>query len=168
MRRPERFTLLYVHGDGTQVRRLSIPRWVVYGGMLVLVLAVSALGLLAGDYLSLMRQRAEAPALRQRVAEQEVVIATFQRQMDEIQDEVATWGQLHARIWEPFGPKPPHGVPSKVGIGGGTEMASPEGSAAPGTPAQEVDLLVASVTGAGQSLRALERFMSKAGKVLGA
>ncbi|MFQ5899915.1 MAG: hypothetical protein ACE5JN_16955, partial [Candidatus Methylomirabilia bacterium] len=167
MRKPERFTLLFVHGDGTKVLRLSIPRRVVSGGMLVLILAVSALGLLAGDYLSLRQHRAEAPALRQRVLAQEALIETFERRLAQIQDEVASWGQLHARIWEPFGPAP-EGARSETGIGGGSEVASPEGSGAAGTPAQELDLLVASVTEAGQSLRALERFMSKAGKVLGA
>jgi murein DD-endopeptidase MepM/ murein hydrolase activator NlpD len=73
---------------------------------------------------------------------------------------------LHAKIWEPFGPQ--EGPARKgTGIGGG----EPVRAALPGARvalSQEMDLLTATVNEEGQSIRALERFMVKAGRVLAA
>ncbi len=167
MRKPHRFNLLIVHGDGTQVLRLNLPRWILYGGLSVLVLAVSALGAIYGDYISLKRQFGRVAALQRQVAEQSALIDSFYRRVAEVRGEISTWRELHAKIWEPFGPEA--GPARKgTGIGGGT---GPTRAAFPGDRpglSQEMELLSSTVNEEGQSLRALERFMAKAGRMLAA
>ena len=166
MRKPKRFNLLIVHGDGTRILRLNFPRWVLYGGLTVLALAVSTLGAIYGDYVSLRRQFSQVAALQEQVTEQRVLIDSFHRRIAEVRSEVSRWRALHAKIWEPFGPE--EGAAKKgTGIGGG----EPVRAAFPGDRAalsREMDLLTATVNEEGQSLRALERFMVKAGRVLAA
>ena len=166
MRKPRRFNLLIVHGDGTRVLRLNFPRWVAYTGLALLALAVSTIGAIYGDYISLKRQFAQVQALQQQVTEQRTLIDSFHRRIAEVRGEVSSWRRLHARIWEPFGPE--EGPAKKgTGIGGG----EPVRAAFPGDRialSQELDLLTATVNEEGQSLRALERFMVKAGRVLAA
>jgi hypothetical protein len=45
-----------------------------------------------------------------------VLWTSYVRRLTEIQGEMATWGGVHARIWEPFGP---HGQTSGTGTGVG-------------------------------------------------
>ena len=118
MRKPKRFNLLIVHGDGARVLRLNFPRWVLYAGLTVLALAVSTLGAIYGDYVSLKRQFSQVAALQQQVVEQRTLIDSFHRRIAEVRTEVGSWRQLHARIWEPLGPE--EGPAKKgTGIGGG-------------------------------------------------
>lgn len=166
MRQPHRFNLLIVHGDGTRVLRLNLPRWILYGSVSVLLLAVSTLGAIFGDYLSLKRQFGQVAELQHQTAEQRALIGTFHTRITEIRSEVSKWRTLHAKIWEPFGPELGP-APKGTGIGGG----EPVRAAFPGDRvalAQELDLLSATVNEEGQSLRALERFIAKAGRVLAA
>jgi murein DD-endopeptidase MepM/ murein hydrolase activator NlpD len=167
MRQPKRFNLLIVHGDGTRVLRLSVPRWIACATLALSVLAVSTLGAIYGDYVSLKRQFGQIVGLKRQVAEQRALIDTFHTRIAEVRSEVSGWRELHARIWEPFGPE--LGPARKgQGVGGGTSTAR---SAFPGDRvglAQELDLLTATVTEEGESLRALERLMRKAGRVLAA
>lgn len=167
MRKPKRFNLLFVHGDGTQVFRLNIPRWVLYGGLLVLILSASALGAITGDYLSLKHQRGQMTALRHQVTEQRTLIDTFRPRLTDIRNEVGSWRELHAKIWEPFGPDE-GSVRKGTGIGGGTAAGQAEAMGDRVALSQELERLAATVNEEGQSLRALERFFSKAGKVLAA
>ncbi len=167
MRKPKRFNLLFVHGDGTQLLRLNIPRWVLYGGLLVLILGASALGAITGDYISLKHQRGQMTALRYQVTEQRTLIDTFGRRLTDIRNEVGSWRELHAKIWEPFGPDE-GSVRKGTGIGGGTGAGQAEAMGDRLAISRELERLAANVNEEGQSLRALERFISKAGKVLAA
>lgn len=164
MRQPQRFNLLIVHGDGTRVLRLNPPRWILYGSLLVLALAVSTLGAIFGDYISLKHQFGQVAALQRQNAEQQAQIETFHRRITEVRSEVSKWRTLHAKIWEPFGPELGP-APKGTGIGGG----EPVRAAFLGDRvalSQEMDLLSATVNEEGQSLRALERLITKAGRVL--
>jgi murein DD-endopeptidase MepM/ murein hydrolase activator NlpD len=166
LRKPRRLNLLIVHGSGTRVFRVNLPRWIILAGVVASALIVSTLGAIFGDYVSLKRQWGQVTALQRQVAEQQALIDSFHKRIAEVRGEVATWRDLHARIWEPFGPE---GGPALKGngIGGG----NPERRVAFGERASlstELDLLSSSVNEVGQSLRALERFMSKAGRALAA
>src|SRR5256886_15419911 len=68
------------------------------------------------------------------------------------------WRELHARIWEPFGPELVPGARDK-GIGGGATKLPDRLS-----PKDEVERLAESVTEQGEHLRALDRLMARAGK----
>jgi len=166
MRQPHWFNLLIVHGDGTRVLRLNLPRLVLYGGLTVLVLAVSALVAIYGDYISLKRQFGQVAALQRQTAEQQALIEAFHTRIAEIRGEISTWRALHAKIWEPFGPEAGP-APKGTGIGGG----APVRAAFPGdrvAVARELELLSATVSEEGESLQALERLIGKAGRVLAA
>ena len=166
MRQPRRFNLLIVHGDGTRVLRLNLPRWLTYGALGLLALAVSTLGAIYGDYIFLKQQYGQVAALKRQTVEQEALIETFHTRIANIRTEVSAWRTLHVKIWEPFGPEAGP-APKGTGIGGG----EPVRAAFPGDRvalAREVDLLSSTVSEEGQSLRALERFIAKAGRVLAA
>jgi len=165
-KRPGRFNLLILHGDGRRILRLNLPRWVLYGSLGVTALLVSTLGAIFGDYLSLKKQWWEMAALQLQTAEQRDLLDSFHRRIAEIQREMGTWREIHAKIWEPLGPEV-RGGRQATGVGGGTEPVPP---APPGQAVltQELERLSASVGDEGQNLRSLERFMARAGKMLAA
>ncbi len=165
MRNLKRFSLLIVAGDSTRVLRLNLPRWVFYGGLVVLVVGVSALGVLAADYLFLKQQWSQMAGLRARVMEQQAVIDGFHKRIADIRSEVGSWRDLHAKIWEPFGPAEGE-MRRGTGIGGRTESDRGAMLSDRAALSRELELLAAKVSEEGDSLRALERFISRAGKVL--
>ena len=69
------FSLLVVHGDGSRVLRVSLPRWIVYG-TLGSVAAVAAAGL-SGEYVLRQRQWDQMAALRRRTDDQRELIDSF-------------------------------------------------------------------------------------------
>jgi len=167
MRKPHRFNLLIVHGDGTRVLRLNLPRWILYGGLTVLALAISTLGAIYGDYISLKRQFSHVAALQQQVVEQQTLIDSFHRRIAEVRSEVSSWGQLHAKIWEPFGPE--DGSAKRVtGIGGGTGPSRAAETPDRDAIGDELERLTGIVKEEGDNLRALERFLGRATRVLAA
>lgn len=165
VRKPGRFNLLLVHGDGSRILRLNLPRWILYGSVALPLLGIALLGAIFGDYLLLRKQRGEMTALQQQVVEQRGLIDTFHRRLAEVRGEMASWRGLHARIWAPLGPEA-HTSWKGSGLGGGTEPA-PQSAGGRATLA-ELDRVLASMNEEGQNLRALERFMARAGKMLAA
>jgi septal ring factor EnvC (AmiA/AmiB activator) len=165
MKKPRRVNLLIVHDSGSGVLRVNFPRWVLYAILVFLALGVSFAGAFFGDYLSLKKQWGEMAALQREVTEQRSQIDSFLRRIAEVRGEMAAWRDLHARIWEPLGPEERASWKGH-GVGGGTEPASP----AKGKPAlaTELDRLQTSVNEEGHSLRALEQFMARAGRMLAA
>ena len=164
MNRGARFSLVLVRGDGARVLRLSFPRRlpiIVLAGFLVLVAGLAAV---AGDWwLSRPRLR-EVGSLLQVVDAQRATIASLKGRMAEVQTEVASWRDLHGRIWEPFGPDAaPKG--RRTGIGG-PRATSADPLKDRVTPTDEVDRLAEAVRDEGENLRALERLISRAGKAL--
>lgn len=165
--RSRHFNLLIVFGDGRRILRLNLTRALAYGALALLALVASTLAAIWGDYLSLSRQRGEMATLRGLTEEQRRLLDTLDRQLAEIQTEVAGWQNLHARIWEPLGPEGP-GAGEKRGVGGSGPTVPPEPEAGAGRVATLVERLAARVNEEGQKLRALERLMGRAGKVLAA
>ena len=159
--------MLVIRGGGARVLRLNIPRWIVYGALGVVLLKVSALAAVWGDYLFLKQQWGQIDAVRRHAAEQRDLIDSLQKRVADVRGEITTWKELHAKMWEPFGPET--GAPRKrSGIGGGAvqETAARAGN----RPAlvHELDLLAASVSEESPRVRALERVISKTGKVMAA
>jgi murein DD-endopeptidase MepM/ murein hydrolase activator NlpD len=164
LNRGNRFSLVVVRDDGARVLRLSFPRRlpiVILAGVLVLVAGLAAV---AGDWwLSRARVR-EVGSLLQLLDTQRAAIASSKARMADVQTEVASWRDLHARIWEPFGPDAaPKG--RRTGIGG-PSATSPDASKARVTSTEEVDRLAEAVRDEGENLRTLERLISRAGKAL--
>ena len=157
------FNLLIVKSDGSGVVRLTFPRWLFVLAVGGLVFAVSTLGGIYGDYLSLRHQRASYAELQSRFAQQKAAIDDSENRAREVRAEIDSWRDLHASIWEPFGPDRP-AVRRGTGIGGGTSGAAIERSA--DAVKEEMDRLAGIVKEEGNNLRALDRFLGKAGKVL--
>jgi murein DD-endopeptidase MepM/ murein hydrolase activator NlpD len=161
------FNLLVVHDDGRRIARLTLPRWLILT-MLGLFLAVAAsVGVIYTDYLKLRSQRASLNDLTARVAEQQSVIETSQAKMRQIRAEIDGWRELQARIWEPFGPED-GSVKRGTGIGGGTGPPRAVESSDGAAIGDELERLTSMVQEEGDNLRALERFLSRATRVLAA
>jgi murein DD-endopeptidase MepM/ murein hydrolase activator NlpD len=161
----KQFSLLIVRGDGARVIRFNFPRPLALGAVVGLAVGVSALGALVGDWVQLRELTRDARALQQQLAEQRIVIDSFQRRVAELRQEMAGWTALHARIWEPFGPELAPGHRDQ-GIGG--SALPPERLPSRLSPRDELERLAETVREQGESLRALDRLMGRAGKALAA
>lgn len=171
LNRRRQYSLLVVRGDGVRVVRFNFPHPLVVAVATVLVAAVSMVGLLVGDWVQLRELTREALTFQQQINEQRLAIDSFNRRVAGLRGEMAGWRHLHTRIWEPFGPELAPGGKDKSGgkdrsIGGG--IAREERPPAPLSPSEELERLAAEVRAEGESLRALDRLISRAGKALAA
>ncbi len=157
-------SLLVVRGDGARVLRLSVPRRLPFLALGVALAAVSAVGALAGDWWQLRLRLRDARPLVQQLDEQRATIDSFNRRIAELRREVAGWRELHAHIWEPFGPELAPRA-REAGIGGARATLSDRERI---TPADELEQLTETVMEQGESLRALERLIGRAAKALAA
>jgi len=160
MKRP--LSLLVIHGDGSRITRVRLPRWIATG-TIVLVGAVGATMFgLSGDYMLLKRESAQFPALRQCVAD-ERAFHSFQPQLEAVRSEIRTWKSLHAKMWKAFGP-PEDDLAPATAAGSAEEHGYPPGVEV--RPAQELDLLTASVNQEGPRVRELEQMIAHMGKIM--
>ena len=161
------FNLLVVHGDGRRIARLTLPRWLILT-VLGLFLAVPAsVTVIYKDYLTLRSQRASLNELSARVVEQQGTIDASQTKMRQIRAEIDGWRELHAKIWEPFGPEDGAGKRSAA-IGGGTGPSRAAETPERAAIGDELERLTGIVKEEGDNLRALERFLGRATRVLAA
>jgi len=163
LNRRKQFSLLVVRGDGVRVLRFNFAKTVAVGAFVALVVGVSAVGALIGDYVQLRQLTREAVTFKQVINEQRTAIDQFNRRAAELRQDMAGWRDLHAKIWEPFGPELAPGGRDK-GIGGG--WSRPDRPPSKISPSQELHRLSEIVVEEGESLRALERLISRAGKAL--
>jgi murein DD-endopeptidase MepM/ murein hydrolase activator NlpD len=169
--RRKHLSLLIVRGDGTRLVRLSFPRrlpLIILGGLTALVIVCVVL---VGDWWFTRVRTQEVGGLLRRVDGQHATITSLKDRLAGLQNEIGSWRALHARIWEPFGPDAaPRGRSSGIGgarVGDTTiERSSRPADAASLGPSEELDRLAEVVRHEGESLRALERLMSRAGKAL--
>lgn len=159
----KQFSLLIVRGDGARVARVNFPQRLPALLLAVLTLAACALGVLLGDWWKVREKMRASAHLFQQIEDQQSVIETFNRRVAELRREVGSWKELHARIWEPFGPELAPRT-RENGIGGG-RATLPE-QAARAAVGSELEALTEQVTEEGQSLRALDRLITKARRAL--
>ncbi len=96
-----------IWGEGSHLFHPGWTRWTVVtalGSMALLVTVVASAIPFLDDYLTLRRQRESLAALAPRLAEQQALIDLYQKRVRELRAEIDGWRELHARIWEPFGP----------------------------------------------------------------
>ena len=165
---PRRFNFLVVHDDGRRIARVTLPRWLILSVLGLSVGVPVSVGVIYyTEYLHLRSQRATLNDLAARVAAQQGVIDASQSKMREIRAEIDGWRELHARIWEPF--RPEDGSARRgTGIGGGTGPALIAETPDRAAIGDELDRLTGIVKGEGDNLRALERFLGRATRVLAA
>jgi murein DD-endopeptidase MepM/ murein hydrolase activator NlpD len=161
------FNVLVVQGDGARHFQFALPRWALYGGLTTILMALAIFGLLVSGFVELRSLRREVPALTRRLAEQQNVIATYEGRIDQIGLEVASWRDVHGRIWQSFRPAPPPGRSATKGLGGpGENPESDAASVPPGTGLEKLNGVLDVVKIQGEDLRALEHLMTRAGKFL--
>lgn len=170
MRERREFNLLVVHGDGRRIARLSLSRWLLLTILAIVVALPVSVAFIYADYVSLRHQRAsldELGTLTARLAEQQGVIDTSRAKMRAMWAEINGWRELRARIWEPFGPE---SGPAKrsTGIGGGTGPSRTGETPDRAAIGDELERLTGAVKEEGEDLRSLERFLSRATRVLAA
>lgn len=161
----KRYSLLVVRGDGVRVLRFNFPRPAAVGVFLVVAVTVSVVGALTHDWVQLRQLTREAQTFSRQIAEQRTTIDGFNRRVAELRQEMAGWRELHARIWEPFGPELTPGGRDR-GIGGGSMPPDRQPTRLSGK--DELARLSEAVMEQGEHLRALDRLMSRAGKALAA
>jgi murein DD-endopeptidase MepM/ murein hydrolase activator NlpD len=163
----ERVKVLVERGDGSRVIRFSTPRWMVSVTVGAVGLALVAGGAWYRDYSSLRLQRAEFAALQSRLAEQQQAFDGFQERVAQIRTEVDSWRALHDRIWQPFGPDAGQDRRGTA-MGGRVTTAPPTADEPSAGTREELERLGAAVGAEAVNLRALERYLGKAGRALGA
>jgi murein DD-endopeptidase MepM/ murein hydrolase activator NlpD len=157
------FSLLIVRGDGERVLRLNVPRRSVILAAAALAVTVSVTGALFGDWWKLRELTREAVTFQDQIEQQRATIDAFNTRVAELRQEMAGWRELHAKIWEPLGPELARGK-SDRGMGGGTTSAD---RIPPGTsPVEELNRLGEAFKEQTDSLKALEKLMSRAGRML--
>jgi murein DD-endopeptidase MepM/ murein hydrolase activator NlpD len=161
--RTRHFSLLIVRGDGVRVLRLNFPRRLPVTIAAALTLGGLAVTALAGDWWY-VRQRLRASAsLFQQVDEQKATIDGMNRRIADLRREITGWREVHARIWEAFGPEV--GLKARAtGIGGKGSPSEPAPAAL--GPAAELDALAEQVKEQGENLRALDRLVGRARRAL--
>jgi murein DD-endopeptidase MepM/ murein hydrolase activator NlpD len=161
--RRRQFSLLLVRGDGERVLRFNFPRPAAIGVGIVLALTVSVTAVLVRDWWKLRELTREAVTFSEQIQQQRAAINAFNRRVAEIRQDMSGWRELHARIWEPLGPELTPGGRDRS-IGG----AVPASDRPPGglSPAEELDRITESVKEQTNSLRALEKLMARAGRML--
>jgi murein DD-endopeptidase MepM/ murein hydrolase activator NlpD len=161
----KQFSLLIVRGDGTRVVRFNLPRPAALAAVAGIAVAVTTFFTLLGDWVQLRKLTVEARTFKQQIVEQQATIDSFNRRVVELRQEMAGWRELHARIWEPFGPELQPGGRDR-GIGGAALRADSKTGRL--SPRDELEQLAESVAEQGDSLKALDRLVTRAGKALAA
>jgi murein DD-endopeptidase MepM/ murein hydrolase activator NlpD len=167
--RGKQWSLLLVRGDGSRMVRVTFSRrlaLVVLGSVSALVTAV---GVFVSDWQLTRVRNQEVGGLLREIDAQRATVSALKLGMAEVQKEVASWGDLHARIWEPFGPDTSPRTRG-TGIGGRAgvllDLLPGVRSERKGSGPEAAERLVEAVREEGESLRALERLISRAGKAL--
>jgi septal ring factor EnvC (AmiA/AmiB activator) len=162
------FSLLLVHGDGSRVMRVRLPRWLVYGTCGSLGAAFVAMAVLSAGYVVLKRQGSEVAALRRRVEDQREVIAAVRSRIATVRGEITTWRAAHAKMWEALGPEAGLGKQAS-GVGGAVEheLAATTTPAGP-RPLVELDRLASTLAEDAPRVRELEDVVGRMGKMMSA
>jgi murein DD-endopeptidase MepM/ murein hydrolase activator NlpD len=161
----KQFSLLIVRGDGTRVVRFNFPRPAAVAVVASVAVAFTTFFTLLGDWVQLRKLTVEARTFKQQIDDQQATIDSFNRRVVELRQEMAGWRDLHARIWEPFGPELQPGGRDRA-IGGGA--LRPDSKTGRLSPRDELEQLAENVAEQGESLKALDRLVARAGKALAA
>ena len=161
----KQFSLLIVRGDGSRVVRFNVPRPAALAAVAGIAVAVTTFFTLLGDWVQLRKLTFEARTFKQQIAEQQATIDSFNRRVVELRREMAGWRELHARIWEPFGPELQPGGRDRA-IGGAALRADSKSGRL--SPRDELEQLAENVAEQGESLKAPDRLVTRAGKALAA
>jgi murein DD-endopeptidase MepM/ murein hydrolase activator NlpD len=127
-----------------------------------LVVLSAALGALVADGLGLQLGR-NARRHVERIAEQRAALSAIKHKVAELRQEMAGWRDVHARLYDAFGPdNDPEGRAKGIGGPAGTV----DRLIARLSPRDELERLAEGIAEESKSLHNLERLMARAGKML--
>jgi murein DD-endopeptidase MepM/ murein hydrolase activator NlpD len=164
--RRDHYSLLVIRGDGARILRVTIPRRVATAVLVAVVMTLSASVALLGNYVQLRKLTSEARGYLPQLAQQQQIMTRVSERVAELHREASVWRELHTRIWEAMGPETQFPA-RQTGIGGAA-AAVVEPRPARLSPIDELDRLAEQVKEEGENLRALDRVMARAGKMLAA
>jgi murein DD-endopeptidase MepM/ murein hydrolase activator NlpD len=137
--------------------RFNFPHPTIVGVGLALAVIIAAGGLLFGSWLHLRALTRDAALLDEQLRQHRVAL-------DEVRQAMASWRELQAKIWEPFGPGQAPGGGDR-GIGGATKTDPERRGLSPSDELHRLSLAVREHT---ESLRELEQLMTRTGRALAA
>jgi len=146
-------SLILVHGDGSRVMRVCLPRSIVYLTAGVFATASAATIGLSNDYRRLVHDSGRIAAFQQREADQRAM-ASVEARVAAVRGEISAWKALHAKMWKAFGLTP-------SGEGADASAVAPQQS-------EEVVLLASSVAEEGPRLKQLEHVVGRMGRIVNA
>lgn len=159
-----RFDVSIVSGDSARCLRFSVPRGAVFAIAVMAVAGLAALGFLVGDYVAVRSLADGSAALHAELAERRTAAASLERRVLEMRGEVESWRDTHGRIWAAFGPE--HAARRGISGIGGAQADSPAERGGSQPSRGDLDRLIGAISEESQNLRALERLLRRAGRVL--
>jgi hypothetical protein len=161
------FHVLILHGDGSRVMRVRLPRWLAYGTVGFVASVVSVAVGISSDYVVVKRQSGKLATLRRHVASQRALLGAFETGVATVSSEINAWRELHRGMWDALGPEV--GSSREIaGVGGApsaSPMSAPEST---GGPLEELDRLTTDVTADAPRVRELADLIGRTGKIMSA
>jgi septal ring factor EnvC (AmiA/AmiB activator) len=147
------FSLVVLCGDGSRVRRFSVPRGLAYGALGLQAVVGTAMVGLSGDYAVLKRESGQMAALRRHADEQRVFIEAVRPRLAAMREDVGKWEALHDKMWKALAGAEPERT-----------AALPELDL--DAQSEDIELVASSVAEEGRRLRELARIASRTGKLV--
>src|SRR5207245_6853590 len=126
-------------------------------------LVAGGFSVVVGDWWHVRQRIRDSASLYRQIDEQRAMIDKFNRRVTELRQEVAGWGELHGHVWEAFGPDV---APKNSGTGIGGRATPTERPMGKLSAMAQLDLLAENVIEEGESLRALDKLITRARKAL--
>ncbi len=165
LNRSRRFNIVIVPNDGSRPYRLNVAQAVIPAILVPVACAIVVGAILIGDYVRTRAIARSAAALHATLTEQQQTIETIRSHVGEITAEIGVWRDLHAKIWEPFGPEVGPGHPT-LGVGGPRAASLVPPTSTRSSAIEELVRLTVSIKEEGRRLRALEQTMVRAGRAI--
>ena len=141
---------------------MTCPRSVVVASVVALVVLSAVLGALVADRLGLPLGR-NARRHVERMAEQKAALVAIKQKVGELRLEMAGWRDIHARLYDAFGPD---NDPAGRGQGIGGPAGPVDRLLARLSPRDELERLAQGIAEESKSLQTLDRLMARAAKML--
>jgi murein DD-endopeptidase MepM/ murein hydrolase activator NlpD len=156
--------------DGSRIMRVPAPRWLVSVAVAFLGVVVATAAMLSADYAFLARHRHQFTELHEKLLAQQRLVTSqtqivdgFESRVAELRGEIEAWRELRLKLWQPFGPDAdPRG--QERGMGGPASRLIER--VPTGSVLDDLERMTTVVTEETESLRALERYVGLAAKMM--
>jgi murein DD-endopeptidase MepM/ murein hydrolase activator NlpD len=154
--------VVFVGADRSRAWRVTCPRSAVIAAVVALVVLSAVLGALVADRLGLPLG-GNARRHVERVAEQRAALSAIKHKAAELRQEMARWRDIHARLYDAFGPD---SDPGSRGTGIGGPAGGLDHLVARLSPRDELERLAEGIAEESRNLQTLDRLMARAARML--